>query len=198
MRLRTRLECVESSPRVSGACYDGVREFIRRRSRLTERLSGEISRRDREARWEYAGRSPEEDQKTHRKNAGGYRIDGSLARVKSKHQAGVRTMRLETNLECVGSSLRVSGASQDGTREFVRRLLGLAERLEISRRDQEARWEYVGRSSKEDQKTHPKMLETAGLAGGLVFTQRRSVVDTDVPQGGGLESGHRPAGAKPL
>ncbi|RRT55795.1 hypothetical protein B296_00035279 [Ensete ventricosum] len=34
----------------------------------------EVHRRDREARWEHARRSPEEDHKTHRKNAGGYRI----------------------------------------------------------------------------------------------------------------------------
>ncbi|RWV92405.1 hypothetical protein GW17_00045223, partial [Ensete ventricosum] len=43
-----------------------------------------------------------------------------------------------------------------------------------------------------------RMSEVAGLAGGLVFTQRRSVVDAGVPQGGGLGSGRRPFGAKPL
>ncbi|RWW57952.1 hypothetical protein BHE74_00035229 [Ensete ventricosum] len=36
-----------------------------------------ICRRDREARWEYAGRSLEEDRKTHRKNTGDYHISGS-------------------------------------------------------------------------------------------------------------------------
>ncbi|RWV85762.1 hypothetical protein GW17_00052421 [Ensete ventricosum] len=40
MRLGTCQECVESSPRVSGACQDGARKFARRRLRLTERLSG--------------------------------------------------------------------------------------------------------------------------------------------------------------
>ncbi|RWW45240.1 hypothetical protein BHE74_00048936 [Ensete ventricosum] len=40
MRLGTRRECVESSPRVSGVCQDGAREFVRRRPRLTEKLSG--------------------------------------------------------------------------------------------------------------------------------------------------------------
>ncbi|RRT59305.1 hypothetical protein B296_00043250 [Ensete ventricosum] len=40
MQLRTRLECVGSSPRVSGACQDSAREFIGRRPRLTGRLSG--------------------------------------------------------------------------------------------------------------------------------------------------------------
>ncbi|RWV81073.1 hypothetical protein GW17_00057544 [Ensete ventricosum] len=44
MRLRTRLECVGSSPRVSGVCYDGAREFTERRSRLVERLSGEAEK----------------------------------------------------------------------------------------------------------------------------------------------------------
>ncbi|RWV79246.1 hypothetical protein GW17_00059653 [Ensete ventricosum] len=43
-----------------------------------------------------------------------------------------------------------------------------------------------------------RMSEAAGLTGGLVSTQRRSVVDAGVPQEGGLESGRRPIGAKPL
>ncbi|RWW62573.1 hypothetical protein BHE74_00030283 [Ensete ventricosum] len=37
----------------------------------------EIHRRDREARWEHAGRSSKEDRMTYRKNVRGYRIDGS-------------------------------------------------------------------------------------------------------------------------
>ncbi|RZS00994.1 hypothetical protein BHM03_00030793 [Ensete ventricosum] len=40
MRLGTRQECIGSSPRVSGVCQDGAREFARRRLRLTRRLSG--------------------------------------------------------------------------------------------------------------------------------------------------------------
>ncbi|RRT68101.1 hypothetical protein B296_00038624 [Ensete ventricosum] len=40
MQLETRLECVESLLRLSGACQDGAREFVRRRPRLTGRLSG--------------------------------------------------------------------------------------------------------------------------------------------------------------
>ncbi|RZR82244.1 hypothetical protein BHM03_00008590 [Ensete ventricosum] len=40
MQLGTHLECVRSSPRVSGACQDGTRYFARRRPRLVERLSG--------------------------------------------------------------------------------------------------------------------------------------------------------------
>ncbi|RRT61140.1 hypothetical protein B296_00022495 [Ensete ventricosum] len=39
MRLRTRLECVRSSRRVSGAYQDGAREFAGRRLRLVGRLS---------------------------------------------------------------------------------------------------------------------------------------------------------------
>ncbi|RRT70512.1 hypothetical protein B296_00000782 [Ensete ventricosum] len=40
MRLGTHQECVGSSPKVSGVCQDGTREFARRRPRLVERLSG--------------------------------------------------------------------------------------------------------------------------------------------------------------
>ncbi|RWW48485.1 hypothetical protein BHE74_00045442 [Ensete ventricosum] len=40
MRLGTRLECIRSSPRVSGACQDDTREFTEGRPRLTGRLSG--------------------------------------------------------------------------------------------------------------------------------------------------------------
>ncbi|RWW50017.1 hypothetical protein BHE74_00043758 [Ensete ventricosum] len=38
-------------------------------------------------------------------------------------------IRLETRLECVGSSLRASVAYQDGAREFTGRRLRLAKRL---------------------------------------------------------------------
>ncbi|RRT58489.1 hypothetical protein B296_00034085 [Ensete ventricosum] len=38
-------------------------------------------------------------------------------------------MRLGTCLECIGSSLRVSGACQDSVREFVGRRLRLVKRL---------------------------------------------------------------------
>ncbi|RZS10078.1 hypothetical protein BHM03_00041238 [Ensete ventricosum] len=40
MQLGTRLECIGSLPRVSGACQDGTTEFAGRRSRLAGRLSG--------------------------------------------------------------------------------------------------------------------------------------------------------------
>ncbi|RZS20886.1 hypothetical protein BHM03_00053456 [Ensete ventricosum] len=44
MRLGTRLECIGSSPKVSGACQDGIREFVGRRPRLAGRLSGVAKR----------------------------------------------------------------------------------------------------------------------------------------------------------
>ncbi|RRT54507.1 hypothetical protein B296_00019820 [Ensete ventricosum] len=37
-----------------------------------------VHRRNREARYEHAGRSPEEDRKTHHKNAGDYRIGRTI------------------------------------------------------------------------------------------------------------------------
>ncbi|RRT50810.1 hypothetical protein B296_00037124 [Ensete ventricosum] len=40
MRLGTRQECIESSPRISGACQVDARKFVRRRPRLAGRLSG--------------------------------------------------------------------------------------------------------------------------------------------------------------
>ncbi|RWV81456.1 hypothetical protein GW17_00057125 [Ensete ventricosum] len=43
MRLGTRLKYVKSSPRVSGVCQDGIREFVRRRPRLVGRLSGDFT-----------------------------------------------------------------------------------------------------------------------------------------------------------
>ncbi|RZS11015.1 hypothetical protein BHM03_00042309 [Ensete ventricosum] len=44
MRLGTRLDIVGSSPRVSGACQDGAREFTGRRRSLVKRLSGVAER----------------------------------------------------------------------------------------------------------------------------------------------------------
>ncbi|RWW10908.1 hypothetical protein BHE74_00046159 [Ensete ventricosum] len=43
MQLGTRLECVGSLPRVSGACQDSAREFAERRPRLARRLSGDFA-----------------------------------------------------------------------------------------------------------------------------------------------------------
>ncbi|RWV98808.1 hypothetical protein GW17_00038323 [Ensete ventricosum] len=67
MRLGTRQECIGSFSKVSGVCQDDAREFVRRRPRLTERLSRVAEK------LVGIGRSPEEDRKTRRKNAGGCR-----------------------------------------------------------------------------------------------------------------------------
>ncbi|RRT61809.1 hypothetical protein B296_00027617 [Ensete ventricosum] len=82
IRLGTRLECVESSPGISGPYQDNAREFIGRRPRLVEILSGvaerlarrlddivgarreftrtspKVSGRSLETRWEIARRRP--------------------------------------------------------------------------------------------------------------------------------------------
>ncbi|RWW00091.1 hypothetical protein GW17_00036967 [Ensete ventricosum] len=77
MRLGTYLECIGSSLRVSGVCQDGTREFVEKRPRLAERLSGVAKRLVKSlddavgARWKFArtspkvsGRSLEEDRET--------------------------------------------------------------------------------------------------------------------------------------
>ncbi|RZR71889.1 hypothetical protein BHM03_00008436 [Ensete ventricosum] len=64
-------------------------------------------------------------------------------------------------------------------REFARRFAEGIEKLAGNTSGD--RWKKIGRLA-------AKMPETAGLAGGLVFTQRRSV-DVGVPQGGRLGSG---------
>ncbi|RRT33292.1 hypothetical protein B296_00050465 [Ensete ventricosum] len=55
-----------------------------------------------------------------------------------------------------------------------------------------------GDRRKKTRRLTTRMLEAAGLAGGLVFTQRKSVVDAGVPQEGGLGSGRKPVGVEPL
>ncbi|RZS09403.1 hypothetical protein BHM03_00040480 [Ensete ventricosum] len=79
------------------------------------------------------------------------------------HWVGVRTVRLGTHQECIGSLPRVSGACLDGIREFARRrsrlvgrLSGVAERLAGSfkvlevdlyrAKDWTMRWELAGSS----------------------------------------------------
>ncbi|RWW64597.1 hypothetical protein BHE74_00028162 [Ensete ventricosum] len=83
-------------------------------------------------------------------------------------------MRLGTYLECIGSSSRVSGVCQDGTREFVKkrprlagRLSGVAKRLvksweclddAVGARRKFARTspKVSGRSLEEDHETRPR------------------------------------------
>ncbi|RZR93392.1 hypothetical protein BHM03_00021882 [Ensete ventricosum] len=79
---------VRSSPRVSGVCQDGARDFARRRPRLTGILSGVVEKLvgsydglviDIFAKGikKLAGNIPGDRRKTYRKNARGYRIGGS-------------------------------------------------------------------------------------------------------------------------
>ncbi|RWW44186.1 hypothetical protein BHE74_00050077 [Ensete ventricosum] len=79
IRLGTRLECVESSPRVSGPCQDDAREFIGRRPRLVEILSGVAERLARSIRKIARNTLGDRQKKTVRLavgNAGGCQIAG--------------------------------------------------------------------------------------------------------------------------
>ncbi|RWW25611.1 hypothetical protein BHE74_00020723 [Ensete ventricosum] len=71
MRLGTRQECVESSPRVSGVCQDGAmrsrRKFARRSTEGIEKLAGNVK-----------GDRREEDRRTYRKITGGCRTQVEL------------------------------------------------------------------------------------------------------------------------
>ncbi|RWW69696.1 hypothetical protein BHE74_00022684 [Ensete ventricosum] len=58
--------------------------------------------------------------------------------------------------------------------------------LGVRRRDREARWNTMGDRRKKTVRLTVRMLEAARLTGGLVFTQRRSIVNAGIPQGGGL------------
>ncbi|RZS17624.1 hypothetical protein BHM03_00049786, partial [Ensete ventricosum] len=74
-------------------------------------------------------------------------------------------------------------------REFARRFVeGIGK---IAGNTSGDRWKKIGRLT-------IRIPEVAGLVGGLVFTYKRSVVEAGVPQGGGLRSGRRLVGAKPL
>ncbi|RRT41759.1 hypothetical protein B296_00022976 [Ensete ventricosum] len=74
-------------------------------------------------------------------------------------------------------------------REFARRFTELIEKLAGN---------TPGDCQKKIERLITRMSEAAGLAGGLVFTQRRSVVDAGAPQEGELGSGRRSVGAEPL
>ncbi|RWW76302.1 hypothetical protein BHE74_00015617 [Ensete ventricosum] len=77
MWLGTRLECVRSSPRVSGVCQDGAREFAGRRPRLAERLS-RVAEKLAESIEKIARNTPEDHWRSTVRlaigNVGGYRI----------------------------------------------------------------------------------------------------------------------------
>ncbi|RRT55346.1 hypothetical protein B296_00022974 [Ensete ventricosum] len=76
----------------------------------------------------------------------------------------------------------------------------MGSRREFARRFAEGIGKLVGNTSgdrrKKTRRLVARMSEAVELAGlkckGLVFTQRRSVVDVDVPREGGLRSGRRP------
>ncbi|RRT43451.1 hypothetical protein B296_00044329 [Ensete ventricosum] len=72
MWLGIHLECVEGSPRVSGDCKDGAREFTGRRPRLARRLSGVAEKLA--GSWEETRHGP---------------------KIKLRHKAKVWTMRWE-------------------------------------------------------------------------------------------------------
>ncbi|RZS24298.1 hypothetical protein BHM03_00057364 [Ensete ventricosum] len=91
------------------------------------------------------------------------------ARVKSGHWAGVRTVQLELVERLIGSSPKVSGACQELARSSSKVIGSLP-----GRRQEFA--ERRPRDSPED-----RMRLSKSLSGGLVFAQRRSVVDTDRP-----------------
>ncbi|RWW55439.1 hypothetical protein BHE74_00037918 [Ensete ventricosum] len=74
-------------------------------------------------------------------------------------------------------------------REFARRFTEWIEKLTGN---------TLGDRQKKIKRLITRMSEAAGLAGGFVFTQRRSVVDAGAPQEGELGSGRRSVGAKPL
>ncbi|RWV79824.1 hypothetical protein GW17_00058985 [Ensete ventricosum] len=71
-----------------------------------------------------------------------------------------------------------SGISPKFARRFAKGIGKLAENMPRDRRKKTERLTII-------------MSEAARLPGGLVFTQRRSVVDAGVPQEGGLGSGRR-------
>ncbi|RWW58447.1 hypothetical protein BHE74_00034689 [Ensete ventricosum] len=82
-------------------------------------------------------------------------------------------MRLGTRLECVGSSSRVSGTCQDGTREFIekrprltRRLLGVAKRLAGSWKDDGLR-SSLGIGSSSDDTVGPRQAFAGRFAEGI-------------------------------
>ncbi|RWW11916.1 hypothetical protein GW17_00024444 [Ensete ventricosum] len=104
---------------------------------------------------------------------------------------GVRQKKTKTRRKIIG-----------GSRKACRELgigLGLDDvvgpRHDFARRFAEGIGKLAGNTSidhrKKTRRLFARIQEVVRLAGGLVFTQRRTVVDASVPQGGGLGSGHR-------
>ncbi|RRT39768.1 hypothetical protein B296_00018332 [Ensete ventricosum] len=102
----------------------------------------------------------------------------------------------------LGAHREIIGRRSDDLPQECRRLpdwqkLGLSLSLFVEGIEKLAR-NTSGDHRKKTIRLTARMLEATGLAGGLVFTQRRSVVDTGVPQGGEPGSGHRPVSVEPL
>ncbi|RZR75907.1 hypothetical protein BHM03_00000489 [Ensete ventricosum] len=132
MRLGTRLECIESSPRVSGAYQDDAREFTGRRPRLAGRLSVVVERLELRSLPRWHKRVHRKKAETRRKIVGGsrkaYREMGRFNHdgekelqirhepmIKLRHRAKVWKMRWEL----ARSSLKVSGKSLETCREIA-------------------------------------------------------------------------------
>ncbi|RRT79919.1 hypothetical protein B296_00006134 [Ensete ventricosum] len=80
--------------------------------------------------------------------------------------------------------------------------IGLAETREFARRFAEGIRKLVGNTlgdyRKKTIRLTSRMLAVVGLAGGLVFIQRRLIVDAGVPHRGGLGSGRMSIVVEPL
>ncbi|RZS24491.1 hypothetical protein BHM03_00057563 [Ensete ventricosum] len=79
----------------------------------------------------------------------------------------------------------VVGHRQEFARRFTKGIGKLARNMQ-------------GDHRKNTKKLIAKIPEAVVLAGGLVFTQKRLVLDAGVPQEVGLGSGHRSVGVEPL
>ncbi|RRT64485.1 hypothetical protein B296_00010378 [Ensete ventricosum] len=96
----------------------------------------------------------------------------------------VRSKKIETRQKIIRGSRktyreRCSGISLKFARRFAERIGKLAGNMS-------------GDCWKKSIDLTTRMSEAAELVGGLVFTQRRSVVDAGVPQEGGLRNRRRP------
>ncbi|RWW81582.1 hypothetical protein BHE74_00010008 [Ensete ventricosum] len=92
--------------------------------------------------------------------------------------------------------------AEEGSSSVEREVTAVGPHREFTKRFTEGIGKLTADTSGDRQKKTKRLVirmsEAVGLAGGLVFTQRRLVVDAGVPQGEGLESGHKPISAEPL
>ncbi|RWW35805.1 hypothetical protein BHE74_00059223, partial [Ensete ventricosum] len=166
------------SLRVSGVCQDNVREFARRRPRLIGRLSGVAEKLVRRLTMIGAMELQPDD---------GPRSSLSI-RPGFKRCNGISLKFTRRFVEGIG---KLAGNTPRDHRKKTKRLAARMSEVAGLAGGQRVNHPYLGVRAVEP----PKSM---GEPPGLVFTQRRSVVDAGVPQGGGLGSGRRPFGAKPL